>query len=65
MVLKVSTRHTQKYAPEFLIFTALKLHSCELAIINDMNTYILTEDRSFKTFLKENYAIALNHGNLI
>ena len=26
----------------------------------DINTYILTEDRNFKTFLKENYAIALN-----
>ena len=25
----------------------------------DMNTYILSEDRNFKVFLKANYAIAL------
>ena len=26
----------------------------------DMNTYILTKSRNFKTFLKENYAVALD-----
>ena len=26
----------------------------------DMNTYRLTEDRNFKTFFKENYAIDLD-----
>ena len=47
-------------APEFLILSALKLSSCELVVFVDMNTYILTEDRNFKTFLKANYATALD-----
>ena len=35
--------------------------ACELVMfIIDMNTYILTEGRNFKIFLKENYAIALD-----
>ena len=34
---------------------------CGLAVFIDMNTYILTEgSRSFKTFLTENYAFALD-----
>ena len=47
-------------APEFLIPSALKLTSCELVVFIDMNAYILIEGRSFKTILKENYAVALN-----
>ena len=32
--------------------------TCGLVIFIDMNTYILTKGRNFKTFLKKNYAIA-------
>ena len=32
---------------------------CGLVIFTDMNTYILKKSKSFKIFLKENYAIAL------
>ena len=40
------------------IISALKLILCGLVVFIDMNTY--TEvGRNFKTFLKENYAIAL------
>ena len=43
------------------LFSALKLPLCGLVVFTDMNTYILTEGgRSFKTFLKENYAVALD-----
>ena len=50
----------KNFAPEFLILLALKLPSCELVIFMDINTYILTESSgNFKTFFKENYAIAL------
>ena len=28
--------------------------SCEIVVFIDMDTYILTEGRNFKTFLKEN-----------
>ena len=45
--------------PEFLIFSALELPSCGLVVFIDMNIYILIEGRNFKTFLKENYAVAL------
>ena len=45
---------------EFPILSALKLPLCELVVFIDMETYILTEGRHFKTFLKENYAIALD-----
>ena len=47
-------------APEFPILSALKLRPCGLVVFMDMNTYILTEGSDFKTFLRENYAIALN-----
>ena len=46
--------------PEFPILSALKLPTYGLVVFIDMNTYILTEGRSFRTFLEENYAIALN-----
>ena len=54
---KVSTRHTHtKFAPEFLILSALKLTLCEIMVFIDMNTYMLTEGWNFKTFT-EKYAI--------
>ena len=46
-------------APQILIFSALKLTSCELVVFVDMNAYILTEVRIFKAILKEIHAIAL------
>ena len=43
------------------ILSALKLIICGLVVFIDINKYILTEGgRSFKTFLKDNYAIALD-----
>ena len=42
------------------ILSALKLPSCEIMVFIGTNTYILTEGRNFKTFLKENYASALD-----
>ena len=42
------------------ILSALKLPSCGIVVSIDMNMYILTESRNFKTLLKENYAIALD-----
>ena len=46
--------------PKFSVFLALKLTSCGLMVCIDMDTYILTEDKNFKTFWKESYAIALD-----
>ena len=43
--------------PEFPMLSAHKLPSCGLVVFIDMNTYIVTEGRSFKAFLKENYAV--------
>ena len=43
------------------MISALKLPLCGLVVLTDMDTYILIEGgRIFKTFLKENYAIALD-----
>ena len=43
------------------ILSVLKLPLCRLVVFPDMNMYILIEeDRVFKIFLKENYAIALD-----
>ena len=43
------------------IFSTHKIPLCRLVVFIDMNIYKLTEGgRSFKTFLKENYAIALD-----
>ena len=47
-----------KCVPEFSIFSALKLASCGMMVFTDMNTYILTEGRNFKSFLQKKYAIA-------
>ena len=50
-----SQRDTKKF------FSALKLPLRGLVVFIDMNMYILTEKAwSFKTFFKENYAIALD-----
>ena len=45
-------------ASEFLVFSALKLPSRGLVVFIDMYTFIFTELTNFKTFLKENYAVA-------
>ena len=47
-------------ALKLLIFSPLKLPSCGLVVYVDMNTNKFTEGRNFKTFLKENNAIALD-----
>ena len=50
---KASTRHTRNS------FSSYKLSLCGLVVFIDMNTY--TEvGMSFRTFLKENYAVALD-----
>ena len=55
---KLSTRHTKNHAPEFLILSALKLPSWELAVLTDMNIYIQKAGgRNFKILLKEVYPI--------
>ena len=59
MAPKVSASHKKNCVPEFSMLSALKLPSCGLLILIDMNRYILTEGRNFKTFLKANYAIVL------
>ena len=46
--------------PEFPILSAHKLSLFGLVVFIDINTYILTEGRNFKRFLKENYAIVLS-----
>ena len=43
----------------FQLAQPLHLPTYELVVFVDMNTYILTIGRNFKTFLKENYVIAL------
>ena len=35
--------------------------SCKPVVFIDMNTYILTQDKSFRTFLKKKYAVALDN----
>ena len=55
---KVSASHKKKCVTEFSMLPALKLTSCGLLILIDMNRYILTEGRNFKTFLKEILAFA-------
>ena len=55
---KVSASHKKNCVTEFSMLLALKLPSCGLLILIDMNRYILTEGRNFKTFLKEILAFA-------
>ena len=60
-MLQKSQQGIQKSClPEFSILLTLNLPLYELVVFVDMDTYILTENRNFKTFLKENYAIALD-----
>ena len=60
MAPKVLTRYKKDCTPENPILSVLKLRSYGLVVFIDMNTYILTEGRNFKTFLKENYAVDLD-----
>ena len=53
---KVLTRHRNNGAPKFIILSVLKLPSRGLVVF--MNTYIRTENRNFKTFLKQVYSIS-------
>ena len=54
-----SKQGTQKYhASELITLSALKLPSSGLVVYVDIKACILTEGRNFKTFLKENFAIA-------
>ena len=55
---KVSASHKKNCVTEFSMLPALKLPSCGILILIDMNRYILTEGRNFKTFLKEILAFA-------
>ena len=55
---KVSASHKKNCVTEFSMLPALKLPSCGPLILIDMNRYILTEGRNFKTFLKEILAFA-------
>ena len=47
----------KNFVPKFPIFSAHNLPSCELVVFVEMNWYILTQGRDFKTLLRENYAI--------
>ena len=58
---KVSLKHKQNCVPKIPILSTLKLYSCKLVVFIDINTYILIEDRNFKTFMKENYGITLDN----
>ena len=56
---KVSTEK-KDWVLKFQILSALYLLSCWLVVFIDMNTYILPESRTSKTFLEENYPIAFS-----
>ena len=58
--LKSQQSTHKSFAPEFRIFSALKLTLCGLVVFININIYILTESTNLKTFLKENYLIALD-----
>ena len=45
----------KNFIPVFPVLSALKLPSCSLMVFIDINTYILTEDMSFKIFLKKKW----------
>ena len=45
---------------KFLFFSSLKILSCGLVVFVDIKANNFTEDGNFKTFLKENNAIALD-----
>ena len=48
---KLRTKFSNSFSPEITFMWAVFI---------DMNMHILTEDKNFKTFLKENYAITLD-----
>ena len=54
---KISNNH-KKIVQQNFLFLALKLFSRRLVVFNETNTY---RRQNFKTFLKENYAIALEN----
>ena len=55
-----SNVYKKSYVPKFPIFSALQLRSCEVVVFIDMDLYICSEDRNFKTFLKKNYVITVD-----
>ena len=57
---KSQTRHKKIVYQNLQFFQPLRITFMWTLVFIDLNTYILTEDRNFKTFLKENYAIALD-----
>ena len=50
---KVSTKYRQNCVPKIPFPSTLKLYSCKLVVFTDINTYILIEDRNFKTLWKK------------
>ena len=58
---KASTKRKKYCTPENLILSTLQLHSCGLVVFIDMSTYILTEDRNFKTFSQKNSSNHFGH----
>ena len=59
----VSTRHTKNCVSNFPILAALNLPSCEIVVFVNVNTYILTEGRNCRIFMKVKCAIALDVKN--
>ena len=55
-----SKAYERNYVSEFPLLSELKLALCGLVVFTDMKMYILTEGRNFKTYLNENYPIALD-----
>ena len=56
---RVNKAYKNICVPKFTVHLTLNLPSCGLVVFIDMNRYILTEGSNFKTFLKDNYAVAL------
>ena len=54
-----SKAYERNYVSEFPLLSELKLALCGLVVFTDMKMYILIEGRNFKTYLNENYPIAL------
>ena len=52
--------HSKKFVRISNSFSS-DIRLCGLVIFIKMNTYILTEGRDFRAFLKDNYAITLNN----
>ena len=58
MASKVITKDIKKLCSG--ISNSFNPTSREIVVFIDMDTYILTEGRNFKTFLKENESVALD-----